>query len=1191
MRKIYFLLVMMLASVGVWGQTPNGFLDFGNPANGTTATTGNTGFGGVRVGTGGGGFTLQNPGQSIGTNAELRGIAPSTGSVNSVGLTSAEYGTAAATFTISFELHLSGGSSGTWYFFAGNGTSYGSTQTSAFTGSETFTGIRWVFGASNAITTDNRAAGTWATVSGTPFAQNNSYFVTIVGNNTASTVNYGASQTVAANTYDLWINGVLAGNDLGKAQLATSTNINAFRFYGENSTGNVATIALDNIRWYNSAVLPPTHLVFSGVPATGTTGTNLASFKAEAHSGSATGPIATAFTGNMTLAKATGSGNISGTLVKAAVSGESTFDDIQFDAADTYTMDVTAAAPIIKATSGNVVISLASSPLITLTPTSLSGFTYVAGAGPSGVQSFSVSGINLTGAPGNITVTAPTNYEINDGNGWVSTFDIPYATSTLGSTNVDVRLKAGLAVGTYNGEIITVAGGGDSKNETLSGSVTLGTPVANAPTIFTATSFTADWAPGVAGATAGYFLDASASSTFSTAGTLVSDGFENSLSLFTETSGTGNFFTGNTAVGENPASSPYAIAGTYSYGKSGGSVTITSSDINTSASSGTQLSFRLASFSVNTSGNGADVGDIVTVEISPDGGTTYYSTLRVLGNTNAVWAYTASGIASTAYDGDGSPVNFQPVGGGVRTTDGYSTVTITGLPSTSNLRIRITLLNDNANERWVVDDLAVTGTIGSFLTGYNNLAVAGTSQAVTVPGPGTYYYRVRATTGSVTSANSNVVSVIMNDQNTAAFRSTGTGDYSNNGSWEFNVSPPSYFAGATQVPTINNDVTIQNGHTITLTGAAAANSLSLGATGNIILGTNNLVVNNTTGGSTTGYIRTNGTGTLTVNNITTGKTLPVGNSTYNPLLIENGSGYNWSARVIDGLTADPGYNTDRAVLRQWDITPSVNPPATGADITFQFNQNTPHVGALFSTATSVQAWHNPLDAGWVASGSPTGVVVVDPTTATVKVTGLTGFSKYALSNVDGPLPVSLLSFSGYKDGSRNQLSWTTASELNNRGFDVQRSTDGVNYTSIGFVNSLASGGNSNDRLSYRFTDNTVSGIKQYYRLRQEDLDGRSKLSNIVLIRNERATDVMIDGLFPNPANNVVNVLVAAPARTKLTVLVTDMTGRMVMQQISNVETGSNTIQLNVAGLTNGTYLVHLVCENGCKPAPAKFVKH
>jgi len=156
---------------------------------------------------------------------------------------------------------------------------------------------------------------------------------------------------------------------------------------------------------------------------------------------------------------------------------------------------------------------------------------------------------------------------------------------------------------------------------------------------------------------------------------------------------------------------------------------------------------------------------------------------------------------------------------------------------------------------------------------------------------------------------------------------------------------------------------------------------------------------------------------------------------------------------------------------------------------------------------------------------------------------------------------------------------------------VQRSADGINYVSIGFVNSLALNGNSSDLISYTFTDNAPAGARQYYRLRQQDISGQSKLSNIVLIKGAKPAVLTIESIFPNPAKNTVNVIVATPVRDNITVMITDMAGRTVMQQIANVETGSNTIQLNVAALTTGAYLVQLDCGNGCEQAPARFIKN
>ncbi len=253
------LLVLVVMGGSVRGQIANGFLNFGTTSSGTTATTANSGFSIIRIGSGGGNFTIQNPGQSIGYDGEIKGVAPNGGSVNSIGIASSAYGTAANTFTISFELHLSGGASGTWSFFAGNGSGMNA-NTATFSSTEIFTGIQWVFGASNTITTNNRQTSNWNIISGTPFAQNTAYHVWIIGNNSSSIVNYGESNdySIAAYKYDLWINGSLIGNDLSKAQLGNSTDINSFRFYGESSAANVASIAIDNIRWYNTCVLPNT---------------------------------------------------------------------------------------------------------------------------------------------------------------------------------------------------------------------------------------------------------------------------------------------------------------------------------------------------------------------------------------------------------------------------------------------------------------------------------------------------------------------------------------------------------------------------------------------------------------------------------------------------------------------------------------------------------------------------------------------------------------------------------------------------------------------------------------------------------------------------------------------------------------------------------------------------------------------
>ena len=128
----------------------------------------------------------------------------------------------------------------------------------------------------------------------------------------------------------------------------------------------------------------------------------------------------------------------------------------------------------------------------------------------------------------------------------------------------------------------------------------------------------------------------------------------------------------------------------------------------------------------------------------------------------AIWEFAATGVASAVYDGDNTPTGYQAPSTttGVSIPNGYSTLRITGLPKSTNLKIRITLKNDNTAELWLVDDFKVTGYTGSFISPFDNYTVAGTSQVVSGLTYNTnYYYRVRGVGANSTSLNSNTINV------------------------------------------------------------------------------------------------------------------------------------------------------------------------------------------------------------------------------------------------------------------------------------------------------------------------------------------------------------------------------------------------------------------------------------------------
>jgi len=206
-------------------------------------------------------------------------------------------------------------------------------------------------------------------------------------------------------------------------------------------------------------------------------------------------------------------------------------------------------------------------------------------------------------------------------------------------------------------------------------------------------------------------------------------------------------------------------------------------------------------------------------------------------------------------------------------------------------------------------------------------------------------------------------------------------------------------------------------------------------------------------------------------------------------------------------------------------------------------------------------------------------------------TGMSGFSDFSIGSSDlNSLPVSLLSFGGQKEGAVNRLRWTTVTEQNNDGFEIERSADGLHFTAIGYVHTLAPGGNSTGTLNYTYTDNSPVGTKMYYRLRQIDQDRQSRFSNIIVIKGEKPSIVTIDGMYPNPATNQVTVQIGSPVRDRLTLVVVDMAGKIVLQQPANVEAGSNTVSLNIASITSGNYLVKLVCNGNCEFAVSKLIK-
>jgi hypothetical protein len=161
-----------------------------------------------------------------------------------------------------------------------------------------------------------------------------------------------------------------------------------------------------------------------------------------------------------------------------------------------------------------------------------------------------------------------------------------------------------------------------------------------------------------------------------------------------------------------------------------------------------------------------------------------------------------------------------------------------------------------------------------------------------------------------------------------------------------------------------------------------------------------------------------------------------------------------------------------------------------------------------------------------------------------------------------PLPVSLTHFAAQRQESNVKLNWETASEQNNRGYEVQVSTDSRTFRALGFVPSRAEG-TSTTRTTYSYLDTEASktGVR-YYRLRQVDLDGTEKFYGPQAVSFSKAGSLAALMVAPNPFVGELTLTVPAleTARTG-TVVLTDMLGRTALSQSLSLAAGVNQARL------------------------------
>lgn len=185
----------------------------------------------------------------------------------------------------------------------------------------------------------------------------------------------------------------------------------------------------------------------------------------------------------------------------------------------------------------------------------------------------------------------------------------------------------------------------------------------------------------------------------------------------------------------------------------------------------------------------------------------------------------------------------------------------------------------------------------------------------------------------------------------------------------------------------------------------------------------------------------------------------------------------------------------------------------------------------------------------------------------------TNFSHFmmAKSKSANTLPVELIYLRAEGiDNSYIKLNWATSLEINNAGFEVLRSIDGVNYSNIGWVDGH---NNSTVQQNYAFNDHTVvPNLTYYYKLNQKDFDGQHEETYVVSASLTGEAQLVLSGFIPNPANDKTKLVITTSAAQQISAKLFNSIGEIVFDAIHNLNAGENNLYFETHNLSAGTYM-------------------
>ncbi len=188
------------------------------------------------------------------------------------------------------------------------------------------------------------------------------------------------------------------------------------------------------------------------------------------------------------------------------------------------------------------------------------------------------------------------------------------------------------------------------------------------------------------------------------------------------------------------------------------------------------------------------------------------------------------------------------------------------------------------------------------------------------------------------------------------------------------------------------------------------------------------------------------------------------------------------------------------------------------------------------------------------------------------------FSGFYIKNVASnvALPATCSNFNYKLFGNNIQLMWSTQTETNSSYFEIQKSTDGINFSTIA---NLVASNNSAIQKNYQFIDKFNANELIYYRIKQVDKDGKEQFVCKTLKVNGLSKVESFSTVYPNPANNQITVDILKMYSGKTEVQIVNAVGQIVSSKIFNLQNANTQLKMDVSKLAAGIFTMRIISTN------------